>query len=1106
MLLAAALCLLLAQSSWATITTTGDVTPDPSSTDEHDMLRVSYSSDGAMIVDGDSDIVSRDGYVGWLLGVTGAATVDGAGSSWTNAEDLYLGYAGSGTLDITDGGAVSSSDYVLGKLLGGRGYITVDGAGSTLTADSILRVGGLGGGTVTVTGGGTIASGAGNLGDYAGATGEVTVEGAGSTWTNSGSLVVADEGTGTLSILDGGVVSNSSYAAVGRDAGAIGTVAVDGSGSVWDIGDELRLGGGAVTMTISGGGTVSTRFGARLGAISDPVDVVTIEGAGSSLTVGSELRIGSAELNIGSGGLVQVNHETEVGFSGSQGSIHFDGGTLNTMGLFAGVEQLSGTGTVNTQGLVSDIDLIFDQTHPLQRQIVFASQPDQNVAVNLDMDYSGPSRRGYLGAGYTGEGSLTIADGLELRSTAGWLGVLPEADGVASVDGAGSTWSVYDLYVGHEGSGTLNVTNGAKVEAAGSETYIGRYAESTGAVTVDGAGSSLTIAGALELGDEGSGALSIAGGGTVDVSGRTQIGRYGGQGGIHLDGGTLTTGELLGAGEQFTGTGTINVHGLLTDIDLAFDRDHGLQQQVVLNRQPNQNITFNLDVNGAGCVGAGYSGEGSLTIADGLVVEAYGGYLGYSSGSSGTATVDGVGSTWSVWSRLEIGREGAGTLNIQDGGSVLSSSYLYIGRERDSNGTATVDGNGSTWTHNGNIDIGYWGTGTLNISGGGTVSNKYAFLGVFTGSTGTVTVDGSGSTWTCSSNLTLGSIGGDGTLTIRNGAAVSNLNATIGDSQNSTAVVTIDGIGSTWTSSSDLIVAYSGKGTLSITGGALVDVEGDVILGKRFDGDGTIDLAGGTLQLHGGTLATEDGAATFDFNGGRLEGAKTIDLGVPLVQRGGVLAPGNSIGTTTIEGGYTLGGGTLEFEIGGLGTAGTDWDLAQVNGPVDLVGGDGLLDSMLSVILDFAPALDDEFVVLQNDGSDAVVGVFANTYSLRATYNGQLYRFAVDYAAGDGNDIAITSQGVVGLVGDYNGDGVVDAADYTVWRDAIGARVAPYCGADGNGNGVVDEADYDAWKAMYGHTSGGNFAMGQGAAVPEPAGVVLLVLGAAAVGAAARRR
>ena len=56
-------------------------------------------------------------------------------------------------------------------------------------------------------------------------------------------------------------------------------------------------------------------------------------------------------------------------------------------------------------------------------------------------------------------------------------------------------------------------------------------------------------------------------------------------------------------------------------------------------------------------------------------------------------------------------------------------------------------------------------------------------------------------------------------------------------------------------------------------------------------------------------------------------------------------------------------------------------------------------------------------------------------------------------------------------MGDYNGNGIVDAADYTVWRDTLGSTTA--LAADGSGNLVVDQADYGVWKTNFGHTAGG---------------------------------
>ena len=68
---------------------------------------------------------------------------------------------------------------------------------------------------------------------------------------------------------------------------------------------------------------------------------------------------------------------------------------------------------------------------------------------------------------------------------------------------------------------------------------------------------------------------------------------------------------------------------------------------------------------------------------------------------------------------------------------------------------------------------------------------------------------------------------------------------------------------------------------------------------------------------------------------------------------------------------------------------------------------------------------------------------------------------------------SITSDGLHTLYGDYNLNGIIDAADYTVWRDALGANVVAYSSADGNGNGIIDEADYDVWKMHFGQTVAG---------------------------------
>ncbi len=69
-----------------------------------------------------------------------------------------------------------------------------------------------------------------------------------------------------------------------------------------------------------------------------------------------------------------------------------------------------------------------------------------------------------------------------------------------------------------------------------------------------------------------------------------------------------------------------------------------------------------------------------------------------------------------------------------------------------------------------------------------------------------------------------------------------------------------------------------------------------------------------------------------------------------------------------------------------------------------------------------------------------------------------------------GNFVGNPVNNVPALPGDYNGNGVVDAADYTLYRGTLGQSVMPFSGADGNGNGVIDTGDYNVWRANFGNT------------------------------------
>ncbi|MGL4511506.1 MAG: hypothetical protein ACRCT8_00310 [Lacipirellulaceae bacterium] len=79
--------------------------------------------------------------------------------------------------------------------------------------------------------------------------------------------------------------------------------------------------------------------------------------------------------------------------------------------------------------------------------------------------------------------------------------------------------------------------------------------------------------------------------------------------------------------------------------------------------------------------------------------------------------------------------------------------------------------------------------------------------------------------------------------------------------------------------------------------------------------------------------------------------------------------------------------------------------------------------------------------------------------------------------------------------GDYNRDGLVNAADYTVWRDNLGATNKPE--VDGDADGVIDADDYTIWASNYG--AAGGAASAGGAAVPEPSSIAFVAAAAGCV-------
>ncbi|MBX3506279.1 MAG: autotransporter domain-containing protein [Parvibaculum sp.] len=535
----------------------------------------------------------------------------------------------------------------------------------------------------------------------------------------------------------------------------------------------------------------------------------------------------------------------------------------------------------------------------------------------------------------------TAQVGAEGAASSVWIGQNAGQSGALEVTGPDAALTAASgVFVGFSGSGTLDISGGGVINSGG--TTIAATGTSTGSVTVDGDGSALNSAG-FTVGNEGEGTLSITNGGYV-----------------------FSTSSAIGFGSAGSGAVTIDGAGSLWE------------------------SLYSLYV--------GYEGSAALDIANGGAMSSHTAYVGFVAGSTGAVTVDGAGSSWAATWDLNLGHEGEGSLDISGGGTVTSNSG-YIGREQGSSGAVTVDGHGSSWTME-NLSVGDAGSGTLDISGGAAVESAGGYIGRYGSSIGIVTVDGTESTWTNDGSLYVGNLG-TGTLNITGGGAVNGTDfATFaGFLAGSSGTVTVDGEGSTWTSSGTLYLGYLGEGSLTVANGAsvshnLISVAATEIsvgtinigaaMGEAAVGAGTLDAVAIGFGAGSGSLVFNhtdtdyhlgadingwgvisqigSGSTTLSGNSSGFSGTTTVEGGALVVNgllggsidvanarlggsgrvgstvlgAGAVIAPGNSVGVLTVAGNLTFDAdSTYEVEVDTVSRAA---DLIYVTGIAYLNG------------------------------------------------------------------------------------------------------------------------------------------------------------------------
>lgn len=475
--------------------------------------------------------------------------------------------------------------------------------------------------------------------------------------------------------------------------------------------------------------------------------------------------------------------------------------------------------------------------------------------------------------------------------------------------------------------------------------------------------------------------------------------------------------------------------------------------------------------------------------------------IGQVAGSTGVVTADGL--QWIGTGNLRVGDSGNGSLFILNGADVTQGS-ITLGNAAGSGGTVTVDGSGSTWNTGGELIVGRQAGGFVAIQNGGDATSGIGTVGALAGVTGTVIVSSGNSSWTNNGPLTVGSAG-DGTLLVQTGANITSTNGFVARLAGSEGKVSVSAASSTWNLSGRLSVGgdavtgvAGGAGTVDVMAGGAVSVASDVTLFPMAQ-----------LRVSGGTLSTSE--IRFQGAGGQFNWVSgTLQLGAyrgSLVNAAGLLEARGLIGTVNIDNNYTQqASGSLRLGIGGP-TANTSYDVVNVGGTASL---SGMLE--IEQVAGFVPQPNQTFTVLN---SAALTGTFANVANgqrLSVTGGTTSGSFVVNYGPASAFDPKRIVLSAFQITGDYNLDGAVNAADYSIWRDTLGSTTD--LRANGNNTGAsagkIDAADFDAWKTNFGKKAtglgSGSLAV-DGAVVPEPAlTAVLLILAFSLSGCRRKRR